>query len=149
MSRSQRVFAVAWLVLVAVSLWGSGRPELAGFDPMGLPKDLPRWTHFTTVANETTYHEVAVNAPSLKAAKIAGAYQDGTKLIQTLYDVERKPFKYQVMIKDRQLFARMGGWGFASFTPDGKREKIDAEKNCWSCHSNQDATDYVFSSSPQ
>ena len=51
-----------------------------------------------------------------------------------------------VMVKDRQRYAKTGGWGFASFDGDSRTDTLSAEgKNtCFQCHVPRKDRDYVF-----
>ena len=55
-----------------------------------------------------------------------------------------KPTNIQFLIKDTHKYAATGGWGFGSFTPDGKPAAPDAMKGCFPCHERDKAHDLVF-----
>ena len=155
--------SVAWLLLAAVSLWGSRSPQLAALDPMAFPNEFRQWAHPTTIVNESPndprygYHDVYVNEKSLDKNSNQGVYPDGSKVLLLFYDLEKTPNdygrgqlkNYLLMVKDEQLYMKTGGWGFASFAPDTTRQVLDVQKECWSCHSNQSRTDYVFTNFSQ
>ena len=44
------------------------------------------------------------------------------------------PSNYQFMVKDSKKFAATGGWGFGSFTPEGKAFTDAQMKTCAPCH---------------
>ncbi|HSY36475.1 MAG TPA: cytochrome P460 family protein [Acidobacteriaceae bacterium] len=44
------------------------------------------------------------------------------------------PSNYQFMVKDSKKYAATGGWGFGSFTPDGKPFAVAQMKSCAPCH---------------
>jgi len=44
------------------------------------------------------------------------------------------PSNYQFMVKDSKKYAATGGWGFGSFTPDGKAFTDAQMKTCAPCH---------------
>ena len=51
------------------------------------------------------------------------------------------------MVKDRQRFKMTGGWGFEDFKGDSRNELTvtDAAGQCFTCHQQQKANDFVFS----
>lgn len=53
------------------------------------------------------------------------------------------PSNYQFMVKDSKKYAATGGWGFGSFTPDGKSFTDAQMKSCAPCHAKA-AHDFVF-----
>jgi hypothetical protein len=50
----------------------------------------------------------------------------------------------QFMIKDSHKYAATGGWGFGTFTPDGKPAAAASMKSCFPCHAREKAHDLVF-----
>lgn len=54
------------------------------------------------------------------------------------------PTNIQFMIKDSQKYAATGGWGFGTFTPDGKPVPAASMKSCYPCHAREKARDLVF-----
>ena len=54
------------------------------------------------------------------------------------------PTNIQFMIKDSKKYAATGGWGFGTFTPDGKPAAPAAMKSCYPCHLRDTAHDLVF-----
>jgi Cytochrome P460 len=54
------------------------------------------------------------------------------------------PTNIQFMIKDSHKYAATGGWGFGTFTPDGKPAAPAAMKSCYPCHLRDTAHDLVF-----
>jgi hypothetical protein len=53
------------------------------------------------------------------------------------------PTNIQFEIKDSKKYAATGGWGFGSFTPDGKPGNDAQMKTCAPCHAKA-AHDFVF-----
>jgi hypothetical protein len=53
------------------------------------------------------------------------------------------PTNIQFEIKDSKKYAATGGWGFGSFTPDGKPGTETAMKTCAPCHA-MASHDFVF-----
>jgi hypothetical protein len=135
MNKSQKVFATAWLILVGVTFWGSGFPQLASFDPLEFPKDFRTWTHTTTISNENGYHEVFVNSDGKAAGTRHGIYPDGARIVVASYAGKGENLRgYTLMMKDSILFSKTDGWGFAGFTPEYDRVDVDAASR-----------DYIFS----
>ncbi len=54
------------------------------------------------------------------------------------------PTNIQFMIKDSHKYAATGGWGFGTFTPDGKPADPASMKSCYPCHARDKAHDLVF-----
>ncbi|HEX6850050.1 MAG TPA: cytochrome P460 family protein [Candidatus Polarisedimenticolaceae bacterium] len=54
------------------------------------------------------------------------------------------PFYLQFMVKDSKKYAATGGWGYASFDPDGKPSPESAMKTCFPCHQAVSDRDFVF-----
>jgi hypothetical protein len=50
----------------------------------------------------------------------------------------------QFMIKDSHKYAATGGWGFGTFSLDGKPAPVASMKGCFPCHSREKARDLVF-----
>ena len=53
------------------------------------------------------------------------------------------PTNYQFMVKDSKKYAATGGWGFGSFTPEGKPGTDAQMKTCAPCHAKA-SHDFVF-----
>ena len=51
------------------------------------------------------------------------------------------------MAKDRVRYKPTGGWGFEAFKGDSRTERTvtDAAGQCFGCHQQQKANDFVFS----
>ena len=54
------------------------------------------------------------------------------------------PTNIQFMIKDSHKYAATGGWGFGTFSPDGKPAPVASMKSCYPCHARETAQDLVF-----
>ena len=54
------------------------------------------------------------------------------------------PTNIQFMIKDSRKYAATGGWGFGSFSPDGKPAPVASMQGCFPCHEREKAHDLVF-----
>ncbi|MGK0179992.1 MAG: hypothetical protein ACI8PD_001793 [Nitrospinales bacterium] len=50
------------------------------------------------------------------------------------------------MVKDANNFKSTGGWGFEGFAGDSKSKRLvgDGGKGCYSCHTSQANSDFVF-----
>jgi hypothetical protein len=88
---------------------------------------------------------------TLRSGKAGAAFPDGAVLVAAIYEVSRqgdmiKPgakWRTAVKAKDRAATAT-GGWRFAVYDAGGKPVAIDPA-NCYGCHSQAKATDFVFS----
>jgi hypothetical protein len=75
------------------------------------------------------------NVPSDENNKVFGQVQSF---------VPGVPTNIQFMVKDSKKYAATSGWGFATFTPDGKPASVASMKSCFPCHEKAKATDLVF-----
>ena len=52
-----------------------------------------------------------------------------------------------MMVKNAKQYANTGGWGFEVFKPADPNKGVlkDPNKECFSCHQSQKASDYVYS----
>ena len=62
-----------------------------------------------------------------------GAYTEGRKKIEAF------------MVKDPERYRDTGGWGFFAYDGKGKSLVKDMKRDCFSCHAQVKAQDYVFS----
>ena len=97
MSRSQKVFGLAWLLLVTVTVLGRGF-----IDPLRLPADFREWACIARIDNESGSHRVYINS---NRRKVVVVFQDAASKKET----------YTVMVQDDNLFATNNGWGTARF----------------------------------
>ena len=101
------------------------------------------------------FHSVYVNAKGLPAMTKGGSFPDGSVLVFDLLEARDENGAYvegdrkltAVMVKDRQRYKPTGGWGFDAFKGDSRTERAvtDAAGQCFSCHQQQKANDFVFS----
>lgn len=129
------------------------------------PEGYRSWTHVKSMLIHSKahplydpfggLHHVYVNDKGLKTLNSGGKYPDGTVFVFDLYDAKEADGAYTtgdrkfigLMVKDRRKYKETGGWGWDVFKGDAKTggNVADAGKSCFSCHSSQEATDYVFS----
>jgi len=101
------------------------------------------------------FHSVYVNPKGLPAMTKGGSFPDGSVLIFDLLEAREEKGAYVegsrkligVMVKDRQRYKLTGGWGFEAFKGDSRTERTvtDAAGQCFGCHQQQKANDFVFS----
>lgn len=129
----------------------------------GVPKDYRNWMHVKSMVLEKGHplfdafggiHHVYVNKKGAAAVKKSGPYAEGTIFVFDLFEAnesggaltegERKVIA--TMTKDKK-FAATGGWRWEAYAGGDPNRQIvkDPASECWSCHSPQDKTDYVFS----
>lgn len=75
------------------------------------------------------------HSPNAENNKIFGQVQSFTP---------GSPTNIQFMIKDSHKYAATGGWGFGTFSPDGKPAAPASMKSCYPCHAREKAHDLVF-----
>lgn len=97
MSRSQKLFGLAWLLLVAVTVLGRGF-----VDPLRLPNDFREWACISRIDSDSGSHRVYINS---NRKKVVVVFQDAVSKKET----------YTVMVHDDDLFATNEGWGTARF----------------------------------
>ena len=114
MNRSQTTFAIAWLVLVGLSLSAHNTAEMATTDPLVLPNDFQDWDHHVS-ANRLGHHDSYADP---NGSRFVLGFRDG----------------YVVTVKDDQRFAGSGGWGITGYSGSGVRRLVDPGKECGSCH---------------
>jgi len=101
------------------------------------------------------FHSVYVNPKGLPAMTKGGSFPDGSVLVFDLLEAREENGAYVegsrklvgVMLKDRQRYKLTGGWGFEAFKGDSRTERTvtDAVAQCFGCHQQQKANDFVFS----
>jgi hypothetical protein len=100
-------------------------------------------------------HHVYVNDKGLKMTKSGDGrkFPDGSVLVFVLYEHVQDKGAYAegarkieaFMVKDSKKYKDTGGWGF--FAYDGKGVSIvkDQKADCFTCHTQVEKKDYVFS----
>lgn len=129
-----------------------------------IPKGYRDWKFISMAHEEGNLHSIGAllgNDTAYRAMR-AGMlpYPDGSMLAALHYkdvlsDENDKIFgqpqshvpgaatNVQFMVKDSKKYAATGGWGFGSFTPDGKSFTDAQMKTCAPCHAKA-AHDFVF-----
>jgi hypothetical protein len=84
-----------------------------------------------------------------------GKFPDGSVIVDERVEVEQrggssfegKRLSIGVMVKNSRTYAETGGWGFDGTVGDSQTLDAPAEKRaaCFSCHSQQENHDFVFS----
>jgi hypothetical protein len=100
-------------------------------------------------------HHVYVNPTGFTAMTKGGSFPDGSVLVFDLLAakdengawVEGDRKLVAVMVKDREKYKPTGGWAFEAFKGDSRTERLvnDAQAQCFSCHQQQRANDFVYS----
>ena len=100
-------------------------------------------------------HVLSVWTEILPAMTKGGSFPDGSVLVFDLLEAREENGAYAegsrkllgVMVKDRQRYKLTGGWGFEAFKGDSRTERTvtDAAGQCFGCHQQQKANDFVFS----
>ncbi len=128
------------------------------------PVDYRFWTHVKSMVIQEGHplhasfggiHHIYANELAIKGYK-TGIFPDGSVIIFDLLDaveeenaiVERKRKVLGVMQKDTRVFKNTAGWGFEGFVkgdPDNRVVSSNYKEACFSCHTAQKASDYVFS----
>lgn len=126
------------------------------------PEGYRHWTHIKSMLIEPGHplenpfqglHHVYGNDKALKGMD-SGSYPNGSVLVFDLLSYKQGGKTIQedgrkligVMVKDANNFKLTGGWGFEGFAGDSKSERLvgDGGKSCYSCHTSQANSDYVF-----
>ena len=127
------------------------------------PNDPRHWRHAKTMVifskENKLYdkfgglHNIYVNDiawPSLKDRK---AFPDGSMFALELFDISTPQGSIEprgmkalyLMKKNSKLYHDTGGWGFELFPGDQITGSVkDMNKECFSCHVTQKASDYVY-----
>jgi hypothetical protein len=101
------------------------------------------------------FHHVYVNPEGYRAMTKGGAFPDGSVLVFDLLEAKDQNGAYvegdrklvAVMVKDRAKWKPTGGWGFEAFKGESRTERTvtDAQAQCFGCHQQQRANDFVYS----
>jgi len=157
------VFVLTLAVIATAALVSDNLSAQSG--GLKYPEGYRSWTHVNSMLIHSKdhplydpfggLHHVYVNDKGVKALKNGGAYPDGSVLVFDLYDVKEDNGAYVaagrkfigLMVKDSKKYNETGGWGWDVFKSDSKTggNVADAKKDCFSCHTSQKASDYVFS----
>jgi hypothetical protein len=97
-------------------------------------------------------HEFYVNSAGLDAFRQGVPYPDGAEFVGLVYAPEQDEGtvnegagKAIVLMRKTAEAKDTGGWHFAMVGADGARMDIDPVKDCFECHTQVEARDYVFS----
>ena len=127
------------------------------------PEGYRQWTHIKSMLIEPGHplenpfqglHHVYGNNKALKGLS-SGAYPDGSVLVFDLLNYKQGGKAIQeearklvgVMVKDKDQYKSTGGWGFEGFAGDSKSKRLvgDGGVGCYTCHTSQTKSDFVFS----
>jgi hypothetical protein len=100
------------------------------------------------------YHFYA-NDKALEGFRNGGKFADGSIIADEVLETMQKPSGVAlegprrgvgVMVKDSQLYAATGGWGFGAFTGDSQTEDLTTQerRDCYQCHVPRKDHDFVF-----
>lgn len=101
------------------------------------------------------FHHVYANTEAMRALVKGGTFPDGSVLVLDLLEAKDENGAYvegsrklvAVMSKSRSRYKITGGWGFEAFQGDSRSERqvTNATEQCFGCHKQQSANDFVFS----
>ena len=153
------------LPLLTVVLLGGGLALAAEPARVEYPAGFRQWAHVKSMVIYSDkhplfgafggFHSVYVNPKGLPAMTKGGSFPDGSVLVFDLLEAREQNGAYvesdrkltAVMAKDRVRYKPTGGWGFEAFKGDSRTERTvtDAAGQCFGCHQQQKANDFVFS----
>jgi len=101
------------------------------------------------------YHFYA-NPAALEGFRNGGKFADGSVIADEVLETRQLPSGSSVegarravgvMVKNSQIYAATGGWGFGAFSGDNQTEDLTQQerKDCYQCHVPQKDHDFVFS----
>jgi hypothetical protein len=160
-----KYFIISFALVLIISLLAFTFDGSAGTQGLKFPEGYRSWTHVKSMLIHSEehplynpfggLHHVYVNDTGLKTMKSGGTYPDGSVLVFDLYDTKEADGAFVaterkfigVMVKDGKKYKEAGGWGWDVFPGDSRTggNVADAKKECFSCHSSETATDFVFS----
>jgi hypothetical protein len=98
-------------------------------------------------------HHIYANPKALAALRAGQPFPDGSVLVLDVLEaraearaiLEGARRKVLVMEKDKERFARMGGWGYEAFSGDSREGTVrDGGAACRDCHRARRSHDYVL-----
>jgi hypothetical protein len=126
------------------------------------PEGYRSWTHIKSMLIEPGHplenpfqglHHIYGNDKALAGLE-SGNYMDGSVLVFDLLSYKQGGKVIQesarkligVMVKNSNSFKSTGGWGFEGFAGDSKSKRLvgDGGTGCYSCHTSQAKSDFVF-----
>lgn len=153
--------ALAALTAASTLLVGCLSQGLQNGDRVPYPEGYRSWHHVKSMVIQPGHalhdafggiHHVYANEAALSGLS-SGRYADGAvfafDLLATneggnaIQEGQRKVLG--VMHKSDAAFPSTGGWGFAGFTSPGHDVVTDMQTQCFTCHTGQQSSGYVFS----
>jgi len=150
---------------IATLLLASLAPVYAG-DPAAVPypEGYRDWHHVKSMVIHSGHplyesfggiHHLYANTAAQKGYK-TGKFPDGAVIVFDLLDIKNSDNAVTegarkivgVMHKDSRRFSATGGWGFEGFKGNSKTDRAvgnNAATACYSCHTQQENQDFVFS----
>lgn len=138
-------------------------PSFGESSKVDFPKGYRQWTHIKSMLIEPGHplenpfqglHHVYGNDKALKGLN-SGTFPDGSVLVFDLLSYKQGGKTIQeearklvgVMVKDKDSYKSTGGWGFEGFAGDSKIKRLvgDGGVGCYTCHTSQKKSDFVFS----
>ncbi len=145
---------------ILISLASQSYAESSKVD---FPEGYRQWTHIKSMLIEPGHplenpfqglHHVYGNDKAVKGLN-TGTYPDGSVLVFDLLNYKQGGKAIQeearklvgIMVKDKNQFKSTGGWGFEGFAGDSKSKRLvgDGGVSCYTCHTSQAKSDFVFS----
>jgi hypothetical protein len=155
-----RGLVVVWMVTIAAK---AAQPA----PPVKFPPDYRSWQHVRTIvvgsehrsfATRGGIHHYYANAQAVEGYR-TGRFPNGSIVVDEgvltedgtgqskgiVFESHRRSL--DVMVKNDQLYADTGGWGFEHFEGDESKGRLDAkgQTQCYECHSKRKDRDHVFS----
>jgi len=132
-------------------------------DKISYPETYRQWSHVKTLTLHKGHalanpfegiHHVYANSKAVQGLKL-GTYPDGAKIAFDLLEsntanhasAEGERILLGLMVKDRKRYATTGGWGFEAWQQNSRTKRLtsDSGTSCYTCHTSQKDSDYVFS----
>jgi len=154
-----------WLLaIVAVASLGALMAQAQKKPAIAYPGDFRHWRQVKSMvvySNQNPLfgkfsglHNVYVNDTGWVALEKNKLYPDGSMLVLELFDVSNSMGAIEprpghkavyVMKKSAKLYADTGGWGFEVFPGSDEKPSLQSMSECWNCHKDGKARDYVKS----
>jgi len=152
----QRISILAFAITLSLAAQGYAGSKV------DYPEGYRHWTHIKSMLIEPGHplenpfqglHHIYGNGKALNGLK-SGNYPDGSVFVFDLLSYSQEGNAIQedvrklvgVMVKDKSKFQSTGGWGFEGFAGDSKSKRLvgDEGKGCYSCHTSQSNSNFVF-----
>ena len=162
MPKTQRISLTMSLTLAFIFAGTAGLGEDVKYR-VRYPEGYQKWTHIKSMLIQKGHplyeqfgglHHVYADDRALQAMWRNEPYPNGALLVLDLLEateqgaavVEGKRKLVAVMERDSYRFSETGNWGFEAFKGDTRERVVaDAKTECFSCHTSQKKTHYVFS----